>query len=578
MGSFHPPHNGHMARSASPMARRDQPQSQWLFTANELLRTPSILEGLPPAQELTNRAKGVNFITQVGIALKLPQLTLATACVYLHRFFMRHSMPTPTKPGIHHYSVAATALFLATKVEENCRKMKELVVACCRVAQKNPDLIVDEQDKEFWRWRDTILSEEDRLLESLCFDLQLDQPYRVLFDFMCYYNMQDNKRLRNAAWAFLNDSHNTTMCLRFPAKVIAGVAFYGGAAQAEVQLPDDRHGRPWWDHLGLDILDINDAWNLMAECYENASLPQQSEKGAYSRIDDFLIFDKTRSATSPGYGLSPAPSATGSQAGQKHDRDDAEQNGAWGASPKRQRRASVSSKEVPQSASRIPPSNGVPPPPPNGALSGPRVPPPPPAGLPAAPANGESNDPADVQRRIDSIINASSSNPPPPLPPPISRVPSHQDQQYPALSRQPSYQDVGLQQRRSTSSNSNQWQPPPQGGRGDYSGLSNHQRPPSSQGSGYGGYREPPPLHRVPSGEHESRPPYQGHPSLPRRPSFENDRRSYGQERRRSYEYRPEERPPSQQGRYGGGPPVNGARRPPNEGRFPDNGSEEGEL
>ena len=193
--------------------------------------------------------------------------------------------------------------------------MKELVVACCRVAQKNPDLIVDEQDKEFWRWRDTILSEEDRLLESLCFDLQLDQPYRVLFDFMCYYNMQDNKRLRNAAWAFLNDSHNTTMCLRFPAKVIAGVAFYGGAAQAKVQLPDDGRGRPWWDHLDLDILDISDAWNLMAECYETASLPQQSEKGAYARIDDFLIFDKTRSATSPGYGQSPAPSAAGSQAG-----------------------------------------------------------------------------------------------------------------------------------------------------------------------------------------------------------------------------------------------------------------------
>jgi protein BUR2 len=43
-------------------------------------------------QEQSNRSKGVNFITQVGMLLKLPQLTLATASVYLHRFFMRHFM------------------------------------------------------------------------------------------------------------------------------------------------------------------------------------------------------------------------------------------------------------------------------------------------------------------------------------------------------------------------------------------------------------------------------------------------------------------------------------------------------
>ena len=38
------------------------------------------------------------------------------------------------RPPMHYYSVAATSLFLATKVEENCRKMKELVIACVREA------------------------------------------------------------------------------------------------------------------------------------------------------------------------------------------------------------------------------------------------------------------------------------------------------------------------------------------------------------------------------------------------------------------------------------------------------------
>ena len=52
--------------------------------------------------------------------LKLPQITLSTASVYLHRFFMRHPMvadkQAPQRPFHHYYSVAAACLFLATKV------------------------------------------------------------------------------------------------------------------------------------------------------------------------------------------------------------------------------------------------------------------------------------------------------------------------------------------------------------------------------------------------------------------------------------------------------------------------------
>ena len=59
----------------------------------------------PGPKPRENRGKGVNFITQVGIMLKLPQLTLATASVLLHRFFCRHTMVTDKPPivGFHYY-------------------------------------------------------------------------------------------------------------------------------------------------------------------------------------------------------------------------------------------------------------------------------------------------------------------------------------------------------------------------------------------------------------------------------------------------------------------------------------------
>jgi hypothetical protein len=82
------------------MATEDS--SQWLFTEAELASTPSVLEGLQIAEERCRRAKGVNFIIQAGILLKLPQLTLATASVFFHRFYMRQSM-VAERGGFHHY-------------------------------------------------------------------------------------------------------------------------------------------------------------------------------------------------------------------------------------------------------------------------------------------------------------------------------------------------------------------------------------------------------------------------------------------------------------------------------------------
>ena len=258
-------------------------ESQWLFTEDELLRTPSIIDGLAPEKERENRSKGVNFIVQVGIMLKLPQITLATASTFLHRFYMRYSMENlPGKPGHHYYSMAATSLFLATKVEENCRKMKDLVIACVRVAQKDPYKTVDEQDKEYWKWRDNILLNEDLLLEAICFDLRLEPPYKTLYDLLLCFRAEENKRLRNAAWAFISDSCLTPLCLLFPSRTIATSALYAAARHSGTAFPDDETGRPWWEVVGTSLEDIGKACNYMAEVYQNVS-SKGRENGLYGK-------------------------------------------------------------------------------------------------------------------------------------------------------------------------------------------------------------------------------------------------------------------------------------------------------
>ena len=190
------------------------------------------------------------------------------------------------RKGMHYYSVAATSLFLATKVEENCRKMKELVVACVRVAQKSPSKVVDEQDKEYWRWKDTILQYEDLLLEALCFDLSVEPPYKTLFEFLVYFGEDDNKHLRNAAWAFVNDSCLTMLCLQFPSRTIAASALYAAARHCKVNFQDDLDGRPWWEVVGVELRSIRRACNYMAGIYENSPLKSNVDGSIYEKTPE----------------------------------------------------------------------------------------------------------------------------------------------------------------------------------------------------------------------------------------------------------------------------------------------------
>ncbi|KAF3927651.1 Cyclin-T1-3 [Orbilia brochopaga] len=251
---------------------------QWLFTDEELLRTPSILKGgATVQQEREGRSKGCNFILQVGIKLKLPQLTLATASVFLHRFFMRESLRE-----FHYYNVAATALYLATKVEENCRKLSDLIQAVGRTAQKNDQIIIDEQSKEYWKWHDTIMFTEEHMLAALCYDFNIEKPYKLLQDYLEKISVEDggrsHKDIMKAGWAFINDSHLTVLCLMFPASTIAGAALYMSAKFNDTVFPDSKDGRPWWKVIGVDLLDIKKACNQMADLYETNPLKNADGK------------------------------------------------------------------------------------------------------------------------------------------------------------------------------------------------------------------------------------------------------------------------------------------------------------
>jgi protein BUR2 len=89
-------------------------------------------------------------------------------------------------------------------VEENPRKLPDLIIATARFTQRNPELEIDEQSKEYWRWRDVILYMEEQLLEGLSFDFDVMHPYDYYIKLVHRF-APGNAAVGKCGWAFLND-------------------------------------------------------------------------------------------------------------------------------------------------------------------------------------------------------------------------------------------------------------------------------------------------------------------------------------------------------------------------------------
>ncbi|KAK9368840.1 cyclin-like protein [Lipomyces kononenkoae] len=258
----------------------DRVNTNWIFQSDEFKQTPSSRDGILFSNEKVMRSKGISFLALVGMHLQLPQQTLYVAATMFHRFYMRFSIKRH-----HYYDIGATCIFLSTKVEETNRKLKDIVIACCRVAQKNDKLVIDEQSKEYWRWRDIILFNEELLLEAMCFDFGIPTPYHTLMHYTRKFVKDDKNRiaLTKSAWAFVNDSARTTLCLRYSPRVLAAAALYCASTICHVNIFSEEHGRMWWEEIDVSIVDIKDACNIMADLYESSPSNMGDQK--YTRQD-----------------------------------------------------------------------------------------------------------------------------------------------------------------------------------------------------------------------------------------------------------------------------------------------------
>mmetsp|Transcript_5365 Transcript_5365/g.7100 ORF Transcript_5365/g.7100 Transcript_5365/m.7100 type:complete len:264 (-) Transcript_5365:258-1049(-) len=182
-----------------------------LLTDEELKNSPSRQDGLSAAVTHEYSRSSCSFIGKIADRLKLRLISKSTALVFFHRFFARQSFASHDR-----WVVAMTCVFLASKVEEDIRKLKEVIVAGHKVKTGKE---LDDKSDMYKRLVDKVLVCERILLHTLSFDVSVEHPHN---DSLRYVKeVGGGSDLKQTAWNFLNDSLNTKLCLCYTAQQIA---------------------------------------------------------------------------------------------------------------------------------------------------------------------------------------------------------------------------------------------------------------------------------------------------------------------------------------------------------------------
>ncbi|XP_048839284.1 cyclin-T1-like isoform X2 [Brienomyrus brachyistius] len=145
--------------------------NKWYFTREEIENSPSRRAGLDPDKELSYRQQAANLLQDMGQRLNVSQLTINTAIVYMHRFYMIQSFTR-----FHRNVIAPAALFLAAKVEEQPRKLEHVIKvahACLHPQDPSPDT---RSDAYLQQAQDLVIL-ESIILQTLAFEITIDHPH-----------------------------------------------------------------------------------------------------------------------------------------------------------------------------------------------------------------------------------------------------------------------------------------------------------------------------------------------------------------------------------------------------------------
>ncbi|KAG8069667.1 hypothetical protein GUJ93_ZPchr0006g43837 [Zizania palustris] len=235
----------------------------WYVTREEAERgSPSRRDGVGAAKEAALRATYCSFIRDVGIRLQLPQVTIATAIVLCHRFYLRQSHAKN-----EWQTVATVCVFLASKIEDTpCSLQRVAIVAYETMYRKDLGAAHRINQKEVLeKQKDLILVGETLLLSTIRFDFNIQHPYEPLKIALNNLGIPQ-KEVKQVAVNLINDVLRTTLVVQFKPHYIAAGSLYLAAKFNNVRLPSEK-GKVWWHEFDVAPKQLQAVIQQMTELF-----------------------------------------------------------------------------------------------------------------------------------------------------------------------------------------------------------------------------------------------------------------------------------------------------------------------
>ncbi|KAK4486719.1 hypothetical protein RD792_006779 [Penstemon davidsonii] len=339
--------------------RPEEGGGRWYFSRKEIEEnSPSRLDGIDLKKEAYLRKSYCTFLQDLGMRLKVPQVTIATAMIFCHRFFLRQSLAKNDRRVSQEYTsfdkvqfplaiyfkgtsnfqdpfstIATVCMFLAGKVEETPRPLKDVIMVSYEIIHKKDAAAVQriKQKEVYEQQKELILLGERVLLGTLGYDFNVHHPYKPLVEAIKKFKVAQNA-LAQVAWNFVNDGLRTSLCLQFKPHHIAAGAIFLAAKFLKVKLPSDGE-KVWWQEFDVTPR------QLEGRCFVFGCFYKSDSWQMFDKIMDSLVFAEVSNQMLELYEQNRLPPSQASEA-----------EGSAGGSQRPQSKGSADEKHVPSSS------------------------------------------------------------------------------------------------------------------------------------------------------------------------------------------------------------------------------------
>eukprot|EP00494_Astrolonche_serrata_P023601 UN23859 len=140
---------------------------------------------------------GCELIKHAGVMLHCPELCVATAKMYFQKFYRRKEHREKYSP----FFVSMTCIYLATKVDEEKRRHRDVLNVFDRILKKKragktagiirKDLkCIDPYSERYRNWRIKMMKMELVLLRALGYNLLQRHPHDLILQYLNFYVVQ----------------------------------------------------------------------------------------------------------------------------------------------------------------------------------------------------------------------------------------------------------------------------------------------------------------------------------------------------------------------------------------------------